>query len=205
MQLRIRPNRSDKKFAEAIFARYAAKEGSGHIATATSLAHLAACLRVFRPRSVLEIGAGIGTITDALLSHPSGVEHVVAIEQNDFCLRALAGNLRHHDAARFLVVSDPRQIPEQSFAMIIGDGHFAGFDVFAAARAGTIVFADGRRQEFRQECERQLRIRNLGISFTRHGAGRRLKLRYWSRIGLPVFKVAPVRKGCWIGQAAAIV
>jgi spermidine synthase len=199
--MHIRPNRRDRKFAGEIFRRYKAKDGSAHIASAVSLAHLSACLREFRPRRVLECGAGIGTITDALLSHESHVERVVSFEWNAFCLRTLASNLAHHDRSRLAIVTDASELPATPADMIVCDGDFG--DVFRAARPGTVIFSDGTRQEFREQCRCALERGGLTVLFGQHGAGRSLKFRYWSRFGIPIFRVAPKRKGCWIGQVSA--
>jgi hypothetical protein len=107
--MQIRPTREDRAFAAEIYRRYKAKPGSEHIATEVALIYLSACLRIYRPRTVVEFGAGIGTMTDALLSHPCGVERVISTEHDKFCLGELAYNLRHHDRSRFQTVTIDRQ------------------------------------------------------------------------------------------------
>ena len=97
----IRLIEEDLDFGHRFHAKYAKKEGSDHIASETALSYLSYCVRVYKPRIVLECGAGIGMITDALLSHDCKVEKVVAVEDNDFCLRALKKNLLHHDSSRY--------------------------------------------------------------------------------------------------------
>jgi predicted O-methyltransferase YrrM len=97
----IRPTRRDRILAREIYNRYKAKPGSEHIATETALVYLSACLREFRPGVVLECGAGIGTITDLVLSHPCRVERVISTEHNEFCLAALARNLQHRPGSPF--------------------------------------------------------------------------------------------------------
>ena len=74
--------------------------GSEHIASEASRQYLAACLRLFKPAKVLEMGAGIGTITETVLSHPCGVSELLSTEANPFCLKSLRESLRDFEAGR---------------------------------------------------------------------------------------------------------
>ena len=76
----IEPDAGDRAFARRLRREFAGRPDSNYIPSARSLTWLAAVLRVHRPRRVLEFGGGIGTITTALLRHPSGVERVVSTE-----------------------------------------------------------------------------------------------------------------------------
>jgi predicted O-methyltransferase YrrM len=121
--MRVRPNRSDWRFADELFRRYQAKPGSEQIASRAALAYLSACLRLYRPSTVIECGAGIGTITDALLRHESGPRRLVSFENNEFCLGELARNIAHHDRSRLTIVAGVGPSPITDADMIIGDDH----------------------------------------------------------------------------------
>jgi protein-L-isoaspartate O-methyltransferase len=210
MHARIRPNRGDWTFAEDLFARYQAKEGSRNAARPVSLAHLAACLRTFRPRTVLEMGAGIGTMTDALLSHHSGIRRIVAFEHNDFCLAALARNIDARDS-RLTIVARREELPAviTDADMLVADGNYGRAEAYDALRLGTVIFVEGNRKPFRDECCQALQRRGLTVTFREHGARYGLKIstkfrrKHASRLWLPVIKRFRRTKGCWIGQVSA--
>lgn len=61
--LSFRPNEEDWAVAESVHTRFLARPGAGHIASPYALAHLAAILRQAEINSVVEFGAGIGTLT----------------------------------------------------------------------------------------------------------------------------------------------
>src|SRR5689334_12958041 len=84
--LRIEIDEADRTFGKSVHAEFKRHPGAEHIASQIALAYLSACLRSFRPRKVLELGAGIGTITYALLKHPCELEHVVATESDAHCI-----------------------------------------------------------------------------------------------------------------------
>src|SRR5258708_24469779 len=100
----ISPSIEDCQFAKEIYDLFSKKPGSEHIASEVSLQYLAACLRLFKPSKVLEMGAGIGTITQAVLSHPCAVRELVSTETNPFCLKVLRENLRD-DSPRLTLVT----------------------------------------------------------------------------------------------------
>jgi hypothetical protein len=83
----MEPNRDDRALAGSIHREFKAKTGSDHIASEDALAHVLACVREYRPAIAVECGAGIGTITSALLQ--GGTQWVIAYEHDNFCRSAL--------------------------------------------------------------------------------------------------------------------
>ncbi len=77
--------------AEAHHARYRRRSGSEQIASPLALTVLMAALDRLQPARVLEVGAGIGTMTD-ILTRVRGCE-VHAIEDDPFCLAELKRSL----------------------------------------------------------------------------------------------------------------
>jgi spermidine synthase len=195
----IRLTIRDRRFAADIFARYNTKEGSDYIVSKVALAYLSACLRMFRPRIVVECGAGIGTITDALLSHECGVQHVTSIEHNDFCLGALARNLSHHDPARLTIITDVAELVPTPADMIIGDGSRGRREAYRVARDGSVVFVEGTRSVFRDECLRFLASQGLSVAFTQYGTGALTTLFNSVCRRAAKFACPRIKKGCWIG------
>ena len=200
-RLDLRSTAEDLAFAREIYARYQAKPGSDHIASCDALTYLSVCLREFSPRTVLECGAGIGTITDALLSHECHVDRVIATEHNAFCLNALGINLRHHDPSRLNVIA-PEELASlrADIDMIVGDGSRGRHHVFRMARQGTIVFVEGDRATFRAELRCSLADQGLTVQFHQYGTGEKDSLLYRWGAHLPAPLRPARRKGCWVGR-----
>jgi predicted O-methyltransferase YrrM len=78
--------------AEAIHQRFAAQVGSEHIASAAALDGIMVWLRRRNPKTILEIGPGIGTTTEAI-RHAATPERHVAVEDDGWCLDRLRVNV----------------------------------------------------------------------------------------------------------------
>lgn len=79
--------RDRKTYAATVFAEFWAKPGSDEIATAFAIEGLVKLLQQHRPRAIIEVGGGIGTLSRVLLdhlpAHPSGA--LTVLERNDWC------------------------------------------------------------------------------------------------------------------------
>lgn len=204
---KITLTREDRRFAAKVFARYKSKVGSEHIASKVALAYLTACLRQFKPKVAVECGAGIGTMTDALLTHPCGLAHVFALEPNAFCRSALAENLSHHDASRITVIGKDKNLKGIEFPSIdflVADGGFARKRLYEMVKEGSVVFVEGSRGVFRTEMQQTLRERGLAIEFVEYGYHipllSRLPRRWQQRLPSRIRPKKQRIKGCWVGQ-----
>ena len=83
---------------------FAAKAGAEHISSPVGLHVLLNICDETRPKRVLEIGAGIGTLSFALLKYTNA--QVDMIEDNAFCLGQLKKNLVDFDTARYTLSTD---------------------------------------------------------------------------------------------------
>ncbi len=217
----LRIEKSDKKLAKDVHDRFSKKEGAYAIATRSALEWLAACLRTFRPKRVLEMGAGIGTITELLLLHPHKVEQIISIEKDEYCLNVLRSNLSNCEDPRLKVVSFPEQLAQWNFQadLIIGDGGFyrKSNEEFRTVTEGTIVLAEGHRPELRRLLGNYLQNQGLIVSYEQYGSPLfpyRWRFIPWWR---PFQRILPVsiktqatrwqipilcrhnKGGCWIG------
>lgn len=93
-------NTSHRAQARAIWRSFAARRGSEHIAKATAIEGVIKHIHRVKPEVVLEVGAGIGTLTYAIvqsLVETSGGDNAafrfISIEDNPFCLGELSANL----------------------------------------------------------------------------------------------------------------
>ena len=105
-------------------------EGRVGIASQNAIGGLLHTLDRRNPLRILEIGAGIGTLTFTILNwaRSSGMERnpthaLITVENNDYCLRQLAANLKGFEGAYRLVssVEEARQTGLQ-FDLITVDG-----------------------------------------------------------------------------------
>lgn len=87
--MKVEPSALDWAYAKSVYDEFSQKPGAQHIASEFALAHLGAVLNKVKPNSVLEFGAGIGTITHFLLKHPANIGHVTTTENNPYCLDQL--------------------------------------------------------------------------------------------------------------------
>ncbi len=200
---RITPTRADARVANAVFRRFAKLAGAEHIAGRVALRYLAAVLRIGRPRTVLESGAGIGTIT-SMLAAADGIERVVAVEDNDFCLGALQCILDADVDSRISIATSPEELINMRFSadLVIADGGWCSKEEFEFIDRGTTVFVEGSRSEYRAALTAHLISREpaLSIEFREYGVQHGWILRR-TRFGIPRPHRVRRRKGCWIGVA----
>ncbi len=205
--MKVTPDKSDWEFARAVRARFEGKPGAERIATEFAIAHLSALLSDRSPKTVLEFGAGIGTLTYALLNHPSGVEKLVSTESNAFCLEQLEINIPDGMKPRCQVVTDLEDLLEEpgTFDLVVFDGGFYDSREIQFMDKGSVCFIEGARRKTRQSVIEELERRGLSCRLDNHHRGyryfalNRIK-QYESGKSKWKFRWRKQRKGCWIGQ-----
>lgn len=163
----IYPNSADWRYAREVHRRFAVRAGSAHIATAGALAYLAATLRQCPINSVLEFGAGIGTITYLLLSIPPDIRTVVSAEKNQFCIDQLRQNIPAALWSRLTLISDGAPPTDSRFDLVIIDGKIPKCSDYSFLREGLVCFVEGNRGKARSEIESVARTKDLTCSFVR--------------------------------------
>ena len=206
--MKVEPSESDRAFAQTVHKEFSQKPGAQHIASEFALAHLSAVLNKVKPRSVLEFGAGIGTITYFLMKHPANVGHVTTTENNQFCVEQFAANIPEEFSSRYdLVVDDGTLVPGQRpYDLVIVDDSVSAQGC-AYLDQGMICFVEGGRSTNRQEIQDELAGRGLRCDFVNYNRGTkyfRIVLRRSKKYGIPypLFLLRKVRKGCWIGAVS---
>lgn len=204
--MRVAPNSNDRAFAISVHDRFAAMPGSEFIASCEALSHLAALLRTRDVNSVIEFGAGIGTITYMLLTYPEPSRRVISTETNQFCLKQLAVNIPDELKSRLTVISDGSET-EGDFDLAIFDGELKTVKGYDFLKPGVIGFIEGGRAHTHAIFDRIMRRKGLKCLFRYH-APRHLPQLEWSRgkSGTKITcKIPPWRKlftyksGCAIG------
>lgn len=105
---------------EDISTLFKSKTGSGEIAGRVTLREVVRFCREHKPRAVLELGGGIGTISYAVLSNCDAVMDIY--EHNDFCIAALGENLKEYKE-RIAVLSNYLTLPpKREYDLVIVDG-----------------------------------------------------------------------------------
>lgn len=165
----------DHAFAEKYHSIYAKKPGAEHIASKFALAYLGAILRVTKPASVIEFGAGIGTMTHAILAHPDKVEKLVTTETNQFCLDQLALNIPNDHKNRMFLIDDLEQLKkiEGKFDLMVFDGASATASQIAFLKEGAICFIEGERKKTVKTVKKLLRAHGLTCEFKNYDQGYR--------------------------------
>ncbi len=204
MQLEI--TEQDQSFAEGIYRMFKQKPGSQHIAGSFAISCLSAILRQNKPENILEFGAGIGTMTYAILDHEHQVKQVTVTEANDFCIEQLKKNLTKSHLQKLDLHSDDnsKHLISGDFDLVIFDGNVEAED-FRHLREGTVCMVEGFREKTRNAINQELQKSGLICNFKNYASDRKQYFAFgWKKTGLgfkrPKFKLVKHDKGCWIGQ-----
>jgi len=146
--------------ARQIWHRFSRLPGSQHIARQYAVYGLIHWLRKVKPRSVVEVGAGIGTLTytslvalnDVHVSDGQPGFRLVTIENNAFCLEQLRQNLGGM-LRQVEVIPDLTQLPASlgnvEF-LIVDGGDFKETRYYANLAQGAVVFVESHRGDQRK-------------------------------------------------------
>ena len=171
-------NDYDGSIAKRIHQQFIGKSGSGRIASEFSLLQLSRLIRLRKPKRVLEIGSGIGTVSQLVLAHAERVEHLFSIEENEFCRSAIKKNLTVHGLQIWSLLNSQKELPtDLTFDLIIFDGNQYEDATFDLLRSETAVFVDGKRQETRDELAAYCQQAGLRLRLHQYTGGWRMVLR----------------------------
>lgn len=109
--------------ARKIHALFKSKEGSQHIGGIDAIKNIIDICTADKPKRILEMGSGIGTITWTLLKFSEG--RIDGYESNPWCLDQLRKNLGQPD--RLNIVESYRILPPHlEYDLVIVDGGTGG-------------------------------------------------------------------------------
>jgi hypothetical protein len=199
---------SIEQLARDIYSEFKSKPESHHIASEFALVGLAKLVAEIKPKTVLEVGAGIGTITKMLLQHPNRPVQLVVTEAHPVCLAELQNNLRETSLTGYQLVKTAADLKSnQTFDLVIFDGTLDNDKQYGVFKHGSWCFVEGGRGKTIAELNRRLQANGLSINIqSQRPSGRRLKLkstRTFFGLPLPAFKFRP-HKGYSTGQVHAI-
>lgn len=139
---------TEKQLVVQNYKRFCEMEGSEYIASEFALETILKIIRIFDVHSILELGLGIGSISDTVLKHSKLNNRTVSYfgtEKNEFCLEALKKNVSHYDEIELF--SELNQIKNKKYDLIIIDGYDDTLkEVVAFCKENTIIFIEGDRK-----------------------------------------------------------
>ena len=159
-KMRVVPSLSDWAVGHRVHRRFAARPGAEHIATRRALAYLSAVVGQHPPKTVLEFGTGIGTITYLLLSSSPKV-NVVGIEASPFCLAQLERNIPKDFKPRLTIFTKKTAPLDGRFDLIVIDGNLPSADTYGFLRHGTTCFVEGNREQISAKLMQVAQAKNL--------------------------------------------
>ncbi|MFZ4436028.1 MAG: hypothetical protein ACOYOR_05930 [Flavobacterium psychrophilum] len=137
----------NKDLAVQNYKTFCSHEGSQYIASEFALEIILNLIQKFNVKSILELGLGIGSISDTVLQFSTINSHeiqYVGTEKDEFCLAALQKNVT--DSNRIGLYPELSAIDQQTFDLIIIDGSDAALnDIVAHCKPHTIIFVEGDR------------------------------------------------------------
>jgi hypothetical protein len=132
--------------AEVIFQRFRVLPGARHIASPYAIEGLLRLIDQQRPRRILEIGAGIGTLTSVIGGAARAGAEVITVEDVPYCQEQLAVNLG--DLLALIELRDSLDELSGVFDLVVVDGHQL-INVLRYVSPGGYVFVEGDRWEQR--------------------------------------------------------
>ena len=123
-------------------------DGNAHIATEYALKTILKLVEDFKISSILEVGLGIGSISDTVFKYADIKNRTIeyaGTEANEFCLDALKQNVISNDKIDlYSELSDISQT--KKYDLIIVDGSDASLKSIAAyAKEDSIIYVEGWR------------------------------------------------------------
>ncbi|XMO86568.1 hypothetical protein AAFN75_17425 [Algibacter sp. AS12] len=114
-----------RRIAKINYLRFSAFEGSQHIASEFAIYKLLEVTKKFKRVSILEVGLGIGSISDTILTYKKSEDlYYVGTENNAFCLESLKKNLNEKSYNTLRILSGIDKVFElrKKFDLAIIDG-----------------------------------------------------------------------------------
>lgn len=130
------------------YKRFCECEGSDYIASEFALETILKIINFFNVNTILELGLGIGSISDTVLKYSeknSKKISYVGTEKNEFCLMAIKKNIANYNQIE--LYSELNQIKKKQFDLIIIDGYDDTLiEIVNFCKKHTIIFIEGDRK-----------------------------------------------------------
>lgn len=137
-----------KNLAEQNYKRFCKIEGNEYIASEFALETILNIIKKFKVTTILELGLGIGSISDTVLKQAKKENKkisYVGTEKNEFCLNALKSNVIDYNQIE--LYSELNQIKNKKFNLIIIDGYDDTLkETVSFCEKNAIIFIEGDRK-----------------------------------------------------------
>jgi spore coat polysaccharide biosynthesis predicted glycosyltransferase SpsG len=138
----------NKDLAIQNYKRFCELEGSDYIASEFALESILKIIKLFKVKTILELGLGIGSISDTVFKYSKKNNEkisYVGTEDNEFCLDALKKNVL--DYGQIELYAELNHIKDKTFDLIIIDGYDDTLNgIISFCKKNTIVFIEGDRK-----------------------------------------------------------
>jgi len=140
---------TNKKQAEKYYKYFSKKEGNQHIANLFAIEKLLDLIELNKPKNILEIGLGIGTISYSIidfLNSKSLSFRYFGTETNEFCLKELPKNLKDKYSKLNLYESIEKLPKNITYDFIIIDGSDKSIEeIVSLISNNSTIFIEGDR------------------------------------------------------------
>jgi spore coat polysaccharide biosynthesis predicted glycosyltransferase SpsG len=130
------------------YKKFCSLEGSEYIASEFALEIILKIVEKYKINSILELGLGIGSISDTVLKYSKNNNskiNYVGTEKNEFCLNALKNNVE--DYKQIELHSELVDVKNKKFDLIIIDGYDDSLrEIVSFCKENAIVFIEGDRK-----------------------------------------------------------
>lgn len=152
-----------------IYTLFKKRPGSGNIAKPTAIDVVMDICKREKPKRVLELGGGIGTVTYTVLKHSNA--YIDVYEQNDFCTHQMRKNLKKFEARYSIIESYLILPPTRKYELVIIDGgeakdHTNGYAetvwlFLSYLDFVNVIYIEGNRNEQRKQVRRALHSKGI--------------------------------------------
>ncbi|GAA4316368.1 hypothetical protein GCM10023115_25430 [Pontixanthobacter gangjinensis] len=141
---------SNTEFTKQQYQKFSQAEGSQYIVSEYALNQILKLVQKFKPVNILELGVGIGTISDSILKRYNSKyqPNVYGIENNSFCLSKIPENLGE-DYRKLKLFNSIQGLPENiKFDFLIIDGKDNDLELLKdKIRDKAIIVVEGDRKD----------------------------------------------------------
>ncbi len=137
-----------KEISKSVYKKFSSIEGNHGIASEYAIETILKLIKKYKVKSVLELGLGIGSISDAILKYSKAKNlniDYIGTEANDYCLSVLNDNVDDFNAIK-LYKNLEEVSSENKQDLIIVDGTDSALEsIKKYSKKDTIVYVEGYR------------------------------------------------------------
>lgn len=182
------------QFAKFKYLEYSKYDGSQHIASEYALGAILKIIKIFNLKNILEVGLGIGSISNSIIEYFDKNLNYVGTESNIFCLESLKRNFDADIYKKISIINSIENLNiNYKFDLVIIDGENEKFQVLKKYLIkNAIIVIEGDRMSQVEQINNAFpnaRFVHL-ISIRKNNISGVFNAQYWQG-GLKVFFINP--------------